>query len=409
VVPTNRRDWVEAVWAESPEVPPGLRRLAWRAGGVRLIAREAGMARRIGGLMLFAVAAAVAAWAAWPGSSASFAAHARRIDVIAVGLLAGLPLLARWFLGQPDNRAARWLRAGCYAALFAMLPAIAVVDQFHFTVPRGGADLRLYLLITQNVHPDAGDEVIPLVVVGLYLAAMLWLTSRRARIAPATIAAGACTGIALGLVMYAVAPTGLSTAATNPWLPGSDADPLVLLAWLLLLGGPVAAAIVADRRYTASSGSRPPARARARQMMAAGLVTGLVGALSVGAAGYGTTALMIKATWLRDWLYHGQHLLYGVQNLSADLRTLPAIAYSHQITGASDAGAFFIICLAFPLVAFAPAGLIAAYRVDDGASAPEDPRRGGGGPPGPPGPPGLDDPGPGAGQDQPVPALAGVT
>ena len=37
LVPTGRRGWVEAVWAEAPEVPPGLRRLAWRAGGVRAV------------------------------------------------------------------------------------------------------------------------------------------------------------------------------------------------------------------------------------------------------------------------------------------------------------------------------------------------------------------------------------
>jgi len=31
LVPTARRDWAEAVWAESHEVPPGWPRLAWRA------------------------------------------------------------------------------------------------------------------------------------------------------------------------------------------------------------------------------------------------------------------------------------------------------------------------------------------------------------------------------------------
>jgi|SRR5690348_4566957 len=35
LVPAGRRDWAEAVWAEAHEVPPGLTRLAWRAGGVR--------------------------------------------------------------------------------------------------------------------------------------------------------------------------------------------------------------------------------------------------------------------------------------------------------------------------------------------------------------------------------------
>ena len=48
-------------------MPRGLPRLAWRAGGLRLIAREATMARRLAGAVLFGAAAAFAAWAAWPG------------------------------------------------------------------------------------------------------------------------------------------------------------------------------------------------------------------------------------------------------------------------------------------------------------------------------------------------------
>ncbi len=268
LVPAGRRDWAEAIWAEAPEVPPGLRRLAWRAGGARLIAREALMRRGIGSAMLFAVAAAVAAGAAWPGSSASSATPADRVGVITmVLLLAGLPLLTRWFLGPPDNRAARWLRAGCYAGFLALIPAETTVEQFVSAPPRGGVDLRLYRLIAgwTNRNNHWPPEIVFLVLVALYVAAMLWMTSRRSRIAPATLAAGTGAGIALGLVMYAVAPLGLSKAATNPWLPGSDVDPLVLLAWLLVFGGPVAAAVVADRRYTASSSSpRRPAPGSAR-------------------------------------------------------------------------------------------------------------------------------------------------
>ena len=52
LVPTARRDWAEAVWAEAHEVPAGWPRLAWRAGGVRLIAKEGQMARRTGTLCI---------------------------------------------------------------------------------------------------------------------------------------------------------------------------------------------------------------------------------------------------------------------------------------------------------------------------------------------------------------------
>jgi hypothetical protein len=401
LVPAGRRDWVAAVWAEAPEVPPGLRRLAWRAGGVRLLAREAVMVRRIGGLLLFAVAAGTAVLVAWPGSSASVDTPVDRVYAITmVLLLAGLPLLARWFLGPPDNRPARRLRVGCYAVLLALIPATVAVDQFATTPPRGGADLRVYLLVAgRSSRTPWGGGIVLLVIMALYVAAILWMTSRRSRVAPATLAVGTGAGLALGLVMYAVAPLGLSKDATNPWLPGSDIDPLMLLAWLLVLGAPVAAAVIADRHYTASSSSPPSVGARIRQVMAAGLLVSLSGALVVDVLGTGTTAVMLREAWLRNWLYHGQHLLYGVQNLSADLRTVPAIAYGHQLTGSVDASAFNFICVAFPLIALVLSALAALILWGDATAGQGHPRPGGGGPPGPE--PAADPPGGGQ--------LAGVT
>jgi hypothetical protein len=41
LLPAARREWVAAVWAEAHDAPPGLARLAWRAGGAWLLAREA--------------------------------------------------------------------------------------------------------------------------------------------------------------------------------------------------------------------------------------------------------------------------------------------------------------------------------------------------------------------------------
>jgi hypothetical protein len=385
LVPAGRRDWVAAVWAEAPEVPPGLRRLAWRAGGVRLLAREAVMVRRIGGLLLFAVAAGLVVRVTWPGSSASVDTPVDRVYAITmVLLLAGLPLLARWFLGPPDNRPARRLRVGCYAVLLALIPATVAVDQFATTPPRGGADLRVYLLVAgRSSRTPWGGGIVLLVIMALYVAAILWMTSRRSRVAPATLAVGTGAGLALGLVMYAVAPLGLSKDATNPWLPGSDIDPLMLLAWLLVLGAPVAATVIANRHYTASSSSPRSVGARIRQVMAAGLLVSLTGALVVDVLGTGTTAVMLREAWLRNWLYHGQHLLYGVQNLSADLRTVPAIAYGHQLTGSVDASAFNFICVAFPLIALVLSALAALILWGDATAGQGHPRPGGGGPPGP--------------------------
>ena len=113
LLPAGRREWVAAVWAEAHEVPPGLARLAWRAGGPGCSRGKRCCRARLGRAVVFAAAAAVAAWAAWPDSSVLHAA-ADQFGVIAtVLLLAGLPLLARRFFGPvSDSRIARFLRVG---------------------------------------------------------------------------------------------------------------------------------------------------------------------------------------------------------------------------------------------------------------------------------------------------------
>ena len=139
---------------------------------------------------------------------------------------------------------------------------------------------------------------------------------------------------------------------------------------------------------------------------------------------------MTNRPWLRTWLYHGQHLLFGVAGLRVLLRGDPgAIAYSHELTAGVDAATYLIICIAFPLVALVLTGWGALTLWDNAARGPGGPRRGGGGPPGPgpaPDPPdgarlaGLTEsdialfiglssrhaPDPGIEQDQPMPGLA---
>ena len=138
LVPAGRRDWAEAVWAEAHEVPAGWPRLAWRAGGLGLLAKEGQMTRTIGTWSLFVVAAGAAAWGAWPGSPVSHAAAVQGGIIITLALLVGLPLLSRWLLGPPGNRTARWLRAVFYAAILAVMPAQTAIRLFLGTVPRSG-------------------------------------------------------------------------------------------------------------------------------------------------------------------------------------------------------------------------------------------------------------------------------
>jgi hypothetical protein len=387
LVPAGRRDWVEAVWAEATEVPPGLRRLAWHAGGARLMAREALMRRGTGSATLFAVAAALAAWAAWPGSMAGFDASVDRVDVITVVvLLAGLALVARRVFGPAgDSRVARFLQVGTYAAILALIPAKNVVERVLDVPPRGDTDLRLYRLISGPGFGNHWDsEILFLVAMALYATAILWLTSRRSRVAPATLAIGTIAGSAVGAAWYAVGPLGFGgSLATNPWLPGSDIAPFMVLAAILLVGAPAAAGVIADRRYAASGSSVPPAGARARQVVAAGVLTNLVGALFATVSGTGTIAAMLKAAWLRNWLYHG-HQLSGVAGLRLLLRGDPgALTYSHEITAAVDAPPLLIICIIFPLIALVLTGLGALSLPGNTAAGQVDPPRGGGGPSGP--------------------------
>jgi hypothetical protein len=109
----------------------------------------------------------------------------------------------------------------------------------------------------------------------------------------------------------------------------------------------------------------------------------------------GTTALMLNAAWLRNWLYHGQHLFFGIVGLRSLLRgDQAAITYSHELTASVDASAFLLICIAFPLIALVLTRLGAPSLGD--AAAGHGP---GGGPPGPERAPDLPDSG----------QLAGIT
>ena len=314
-----------------------------------------------------------------------------RVDVVAtVLLLAAVPLAARRFFGPAyPSRLARILRAGGYVAILALMPAKAVVEQFAYTVPHGGVQLRLYRNVpglglpgtvwVAGLRPPGSTwlcESLFLFITAGYVAAIFWLTSRRSLVAPATLAIGLGTGLVLGAVMYAVAPLGLSKSATNPWLPGSDIDPLVWLAWIVLLCGPVAAGVLAGRHYRAPHGSVPAASTSFRQGVAAGLLANLVGALFVTVLGTGTIALTLKSAWLRQWLYHGQHLA-------------GTVSYSHELTASSDAATYLLICLAFPVIGLALGVFGGMEESGTGQSGP--PPGGGGGAPGPcpePPPPG---------------------
>ena len=197
------------------------------------------------------------------------------------------------------------------------MPAMAVVAPFPFTVPQSGVDLRVFcsgnprsdLPGTSSGGPPLAGPSSPLLILTALLRGRPPLGDLAAVAGgPGHAGHRDQRGIVFGLVMYSVAPLGLGNDATNPWLPGAQIDPLVVLAWILLLGGPVAAAVIAGRRYRGPGGSVPSADARIGQGVVAGVLANLVGALLVAVLGTGTIALTIKVAWLRPWIFHIPHL-----------------------------------------------------------------------------------------------------
>jgi hypothetical protein len=141
-------------------------------------------------------------------------------------------------------------------------------------------------------------ESVFLLVVAVYVAAILAVAARRSRVAPATLAVGTGAGIVLGAVMYAVARLGFTDHPTDPWLHGLPVGLVVLLAWVLLFGGPVLAGVVAARCYRGPGSLEEVSKARVRQAVAAGFLATAVGALMVTVAGTVTVALMPRAGWV---------------------------------------------------------------------------------------------------------------
>jgi len=383
LMPARRREWAEALWAETGAVPPGRPRLAWRAGGLRLAGGQILTGRRVRRVLLFAAGAALMARATWPGAAAGTVAAFARANVIAtIVLLAVLPLLSRWFFGPVQHsRLARFLRVSAYAAILALMPARAAAERFAYAVPHNIHDRRLFLAIHLQLgpRPKYGTlEVVFLLLVAAYLTAIFWMTSRRSPVTPATMAIGTGGGVLFGAVMYAVTPLGLNKYATNPWLKGSAVDPLVALAWVLLFGMPVAVAILAGRRHPGPDCSGPLARTKVGQGFVAGVLANLSGALIVTVLGTGTITLMLHAAWLRTLFDHGQHLN-------------AVVIYSHELDASNNAPAYLLMWLGFPFIAMfmsmLAAGVVWGSASAAGQGGP--PRGGGPGQPGPaPGQPG---------------------
>jgi hypothetical protein len=355
------------------------------------------MARRIGIMMLFAAAAGAAAWGAWPGSPVSHGAAVQGGIIITLALLAVLPLLTRWWLGPPDSRAARWLRAGVSTAILATLPAQAAIGLFVGAVPRSGINRHTFDVLqgpgvpgSSSGGPDWGGEIGILLFMACYVAVILALTARRTPVAPATLVIGTGAGLVLGMVMYAIAPLGLNPKYPyRPWLHGSAAEAVGVLAWILVFGAPLIAGAIAGRRCHVPDDPGETAAARAWQGFAAGVVSGGVGAVFVAVFGTGTTALLLRSAWVRHMLFHGQHV------------TASAV-YGRELYASQNVMGYFFLLVGFPVIGL----LLGLAGAGVANPTPRLPDAGGPGrPPGPGGPEPVPDP-PDGGRQADVKELA---
>jgi hypothetical protein len=192
-------------------------------------------------------------------------------------------------------------------------------------------------------------ESLFLLLVVLYVAAILAMTARRARVAPATLAVGTGAGLVLGAAMYLIAPLGLTSDATSPWLHGRATDPLVVLAWILLFGAPLTAAGLAVLRSRLPRG----ALARLREGLAAGFLATGVGALLVTMAGTVTVALLPQPGRTLRWPNPGLH-------------QLAAVARSAEVTASIRTDGYGLILLAFPVIGLIMGTLPYLHSLDDG-------------------------------------------
>jgi hypothetical protein len=241
------------------------------------------------------------------------------------------------------------------------MPGLTIVEAFANLTPAQPAYLYTYCVAqgwsnTQGCTgvpgrssggPPWAGEIALLLMTIAYAGVILFLTSRRSQVTRSALAIGMTTGLLFGVVMYTVAPLGLSRGATNPWLPGSTADPLVALAWILLVGGPATAAVLAAWRSRGPGGAKLPRNVRAGQGIAAGVLANGIAALFVSALGTGTIALMLRSTWLLHWLNHG-HQLTAIA------------AYRYETNASSNAAVYLFMLIWFPVIGLIMSALGAA-------------------------------------------------
>jgi hypothetical protein len=247
------------------------------------------MVRRLGIAAAGIVAGTVLVWLDWhPGSNNPAVPTDRATLILIMALLVALPLATRPLLGPvADNRVARAVRSTTYPAVYALLLVMVGLsrfagsrfDDFHaFNQENWESDMRSGAVFS---------AIILTATVGGYAIGILALTSRRMSLPPGMLALSTGLGLGIGVLEYALMPTGHPWLATPAW-----AAALVSIAALLV---PLVVVVGASRFAARRSGEQG-----LRGGVLAGLCVGGAAALVLATLTIGTMLLAPQAVTL-EW------------------------------------------------------------------------------------------------------------
>jgi hypothetical protein len=305
LLPPGRRQWAEAARAEAGQAR-GWPRVRWLVGGLWLVAKEAGVVRKV---MYWIGAGAVAVVASWTIWLSWRAVHPPYFDpqavtdrvriLVGVAAIVVLPWVGRrhgWFGPVRHSITARLVRvAGC-AAMCGLGVVVVRMDSHlqrgadvgPFSLPREivgllplvgvlavalpGVRSRLKKADTGVIWTLAATgggtllAILPLQALSIgYVAAILYVTSRRSAVTTVSLFAGACIGLASGFAIWAAV-----TALGN----NDQGVVLIVAAMACLLAAP-AGLIAAWARPE----SGDPAQLRVARMVQGSLAGAVAGAV----------------------------------------------------------------------------------------------------------------------------------
>jgi len=301
------------------------------------------MPRRMGLWLAAGLAAGVLAWVSWPGTAGNPATLINRVDVVAVVLImVGMLWPARRVFGPiRDGWLPKTVRFTGYTAVFAlMLVKPQVVRHELATLPGLPEVDGLWL-----------GEIVFLIVLAAYVAALLAVTAQRPLANPVAMAFGTGAGVGLGVAIYLMRPLANPLHSSNQWLIGLYVSARVL-ALPLILGAAIAVGLVAARRVKHREGKLPIADMRARQGVAAGICAGMTAALVVSVLGATTIALAPHEAMRLDWTLPSRLIDSGT-------------VYGFEVSVTDAAAGFLLVLIVFPILGAglgAWGGLYAAGR-----------------------------------------------